>query len=612
VVESGLLTAVDDHYELTGPLPPLAIPSTLQDSLMARLDRLSTAREIAQLGATIGREFSYELIHAVSPLDEATLQQGLKQLVEAELVYQRGLVPQAHYLFKHALIQDTAYQSLLKSTRQQYHRQIAQVLEGRFPETIVMQPELVAHHYTEAGLSEQALPYWQQAGERASQRSAYVEAVAHLTRGLEVLKALPDTPERVQQELALQATLGTTLTVTKGYAASEVERAYARARELCRQVGETPQLFPVLFGLYTFHYLRAELHTARELAEQVFRLAQSIPDPALLLWPHGALGLVLFNLGELTSALTHLEQGIALYDPQKHRPHGSQVSGQDPKVTCLSYASWTLWHLGYPDQARKRIVETLTLAQELSHPFSLAFALNNAAVLDQRLRDVQAVQEQTEVLLTLSREQGFPFWLALGTSRQGWVLAERGQGKEGIAQMHQGLVAQLAMGTKLSRPPSLALLAEAYGKVGQVEEGFTLLAEALALVDKTGDRVSEAELYRLKGMLMLQSKTSLGQTSDKSLTSQNKSKDTNTQHLTPSTQAEAEAEACFLTAIEISRRQQAKSLELRAAMSLSRLWQQQGKKDEARQILAEIYNWFTEGFDTKDLQEAKALLDELA
>jgi predicted ATPase len=567
---------------------------------MTRLDRLGPAKEIAQLGATLGREFSYELLQAVSPLDEETLQHGLKQLVEAELVYQRGLLPQAHYLFKHALIQDTAYQSLLKSTRQQSHRQIAQVLAARFPETVEAQPELVAQHYTEAGLIEQALPYWQQAGERAKQHSAYVEAISHLTRGLELLKTLPDTPEHIQQELALQSTLGTTLTVTKGYAAPEVERAYARALVLCRQAGETPQLFPVLTGLCVFHLLRAELHTVRELAEQLLRLAQSIQDPALLLWPHNGLGLVLFYLGELPSARAHLEQSIALYDPQQHRPDRSQVSMQDPQVTNLSFASLTLWNLGYPDQARQRSAEALTLARELSHPFSVAFALNLATVLDRFLRDVQAVQERNEALLMLSREQGFPHWLAEGAIRQGWVLAERGQVEEGIAQMQQGMATFRAMGAEVGWTGHLTRLAEAYAKVGQTEEGLGLLAEAIATVDKTGERWWEAELYRLKGELTLQKFQVSGSKFQVPPSPQS---------LTPNPQLEAEA--CFHKAIEIARRQQAKSWELRASTSLARLWQQQGKKTEAHEMLAKIYGWFTEGFDTKDLQEAKALLEEL-
>ena len=293
VLESGVTVGATQ----ASPLPPLAIPATLHDALMARLDRLSTVREIAQLGATLGREFSYELLQAVSPLDEGTLQHGLRQLVGAELVYQRGVAPQATYLFKHALIQDTAYQSLLKSTRQPYHRQIAQVLEERFPETVETQPELVAQHYTEAGLIAQALPYWQRAGERATQRSAYVEAVAHLTRGLEVLKALPDTPERTQHELTLQIALGNPLIATKSFGALEVEKVYARALELCRQVGETPQLFEALFGLCAFHIMRAEYQTARQLGEQLLTLAQRLQNPTFLMAAHHILGGILLYLG---------------------------------------------------------------------------------------------------------------------------------------------------------------------------------------------------------------------------------------------------------------------------------------------------------------------------
>jgi class 3 adenylate cyclase/tetratricopeptide (TPR) repeat protein len=590
VLESGLLTAIDNHYELTGPLPLLAIPSTLQDSLMARLDRLAPVREIAQLGATIGREFSYELLQAVSPLDEATLQRGLKQLVEAELAYQRGLGPQAHYLFKHALIQDTAYQSLLKSARQQYHRQIAQVLVDRFPETVETQPELVAQHFTEAGLIEQAIPYWQKAGEQATQRSAYVEAMAHLATGLELLKTLPDTPERAQQELTLQLALGAALFAVKGYAAPEVEKTYTRARELC-QLGETPQLVPVLQKLVVFYFNRGEIRTAHELAEQAMHLAQSIQDPYLLSVAHDALGWTLYLLGELTSARPHLEQALALYNPQQP-PHPT-IDTFDPRMECLSVASWTLWTLGYPDQALKRSDEALTLAAELSRPFALAHTLGFAAMFHLLRREAQLARERAEAVITLSTEQGFPYWLGWGTMVRGWALAEQGQVHEGIAQMRQS-----------QNPFILALLAEACGKVGQVEEGLTMLTKVLAFVDKTGVRYSEAETYRLKGELKLQS-CRVGMAHQDVRISE--AGTVGGAHPT----GEDEAEACFLKAIEIARKQQAKSLELRAVMSMSRLWQRQGKQAEAHTMLSEIYGWFTEGFETKDLQEAKALLEEL-
>lgn len=588
VLESGLVREADGRYELTSPLPPLAIPTTLQDSLMARLDRLATVREVVQIGATLGREFPYELLQAVWPVDETGLQQALAKLVEAEVLYQRGLPPQARYLFKHALIQDAAYQSLLKSRRQQHHRQIARVLEERFPATAETQPELLAHHYTEAGLVAQAIPYWQQAGQRAIERSANVEAIAHLTRGLELLQTLPNTPERVQQELGLHITMAAPLIAGKGYAAPEVEQTYTRARELCQQLGETRQLFTVLRGLWVVYAVRGKsLQTARELGEQLLTLAENVQDPGLLLEAHHALGQTFFLLGEFTRAREHCEQGIALYDPQQHHAHVF-LYGSDPGVACLFWAASTLWFLGYPDQALQRSHEVLTLAQQLSHPLDLVYGFQSVASLHQFRREGPAAQAQAEKTMMLSTEQGLPFWLAFGTFVRGWALAVQGQGEEGIAQMRQGITAWQATGAYIWQLYYLVPLAEAYGQRGRPEEGLRVLDEALVAVCEVGERTNEAELYRLKGTLTLQAK---GQ----SLKSE----------------VEEEAEACFHKAIEIARRQSAKSLELRAVMSLARLWLQQGRRAEARQLLAGVYGWFTEGFDTKDLQEAKVLLEEL-
>jgi predicted ATPase len=584
----------------------LGIPATLHDALMARLDRLGMAKELAQLGATIGREFSYELLHAVSPLDEVRLQQGLKQLVEAELLYQRGLTSQATYLFKHALIQDTAYQSLLKSTRQHYHHQIAQVLEQRFKETVEIQPELLAHHYTEASLISQAIPYWQQAGQRAAQRSANIEAISSLMKGLELLQTLPDTPERAQQELTLQVALGDLLMPIKGTAAREVEQAYVRALELCRQMGETPLLFPVLFGLSTVYIGRAEYKTARERGEQLLRLAQHLQDPGRLVPAHYALGIAFFFLGELSSARAQFEKGIALGDLHQ-RPSGVFFTRAGLRAICRFYLAQILWLLGYPAQALKRGREALALAQEQPRPTTLVATLFVTGTLHRFRGESETVLQQAETVIALSSELALVLFLAGGRIQRGWALVEQGQREEGIVEIRQGLAAWRATGAEYALPSHLALLAGACGKVGQVEEGLTVLAEALAQVDKTEERVHEAELYRLRGELTLaQSKASLGQVK----TGRDKSEDINPRH--PISDSHGEAEACFLKAIEIARRQQAKSWELRATVSLARLWQQQGKKDEARQILAEIYNWFTEGFETKDLQEAKALLEELS
>jgi predicted ATPase len=589
VLESGLLQEREDHYELTGPLPLLAIPTTLYDSLMARLDRLATVKSLAQLGATLGREFSYALLQAVSPWDEETLQRGLHQLVEAELLYQRGLPPQATYLFKHALIQDAAYQSLLRSTRQQYHLCIAQVLETQFLQTVAMQPELVAHHYTQASLSAQAIPYWQRAGQHALERSANLEALAHLTKGLELLATLPDTPERTQQELIVQTTLGPALMNTKGQAAPEVLQAYARARELCQQVGETPQLFQVLRGLWYFYLHRVELRTARELGEYLLTLAQHIGDSALLLEAHYALGNTLNYLGEFAAAQAHFAQGIALYDPQRHRTHAFRY-GQDPGVMCRAYSAVTLWCLGYPDQALQRTHEALMLARELAHPFSLGNALFFAAWVAHFRWEGPLTQELAEAVIGLGSEQGFTVIIAGGTIFRGWALVAQGRTpvaglgqEEGMAQLQQGLAAWRATGAEVLRPYGLALLAEAYAKVGQPEAGLSLMAEALAVANDKGECRWDAELYRLKGEILL----------------------------VHSAEHHAEAETCFRQALAVARRQQAKSWELRVAMSLARLWQGQGKHAEARQVLAPIYDWFTEGFDMADLREAKRLLEAL-
>jgi predicted ATPase len=619
VLESGLLTEANGHYELTGLLPPLAIPSTLQDSLMARLDRLATTREIAQLGATLGREFSYELLQAILPLDEGTLQQGLRQLVDTELIYQRGLPPQATYLFKHALVQDTAYQSLLKSRRQQYHRQIAQVLEARFVETVETQPELVAHHYTEAGLPEHALPYWQRAGQRAAQQSAHREVIAHLSKALEVLTLLPALPERAEKELEIQMAVGPAFMALEGWAAAEVGRTYARARELCQQVGETPKLFPVLYGLWRYYNTRGKGDLARESGEQLVVLAQRQDDAALLLLARQALGSTLYFMGEFALARPYLEAAKDFHDDNQHRALALRY-GTAPAVQCLAYGAQAMWFLGYPTQARHWAREAIRLAQRLTHSHSEAMAVYYTARLEVLRRDAETAYERAQAAISLSTEQGFASFRAMATFMQGWARVEQGHKHEGLEQMHEGLRAIAATGNDVARPLVLGVLAEVHSQAGQCDAGWSCVTEALAAVEESGRRDYEAELHRLRGELTLaQSQASLGQVK----TSQDKSEDTDPRPLTPDPQGEAER--CFWKAIEIAQQQQAKSLELRATVSLARLWQQQAaqselrntdhvsraKLDEAHQMLSEIYGWFTEGFDTKDLQEAKALLEEL-
>ena len=368
VVESGLLQDAGGRLELTGPLPPRAIPTTLYDSLMARLDRFAPVKEVAQIGAVFGREFSYQLLAAVIDIPAAQLDQALGQLVASELVFQRGTPPEAMYSFKHALVQDTAYQSLLRSKRHQLHAKIARMMEERFPEIAEARPELLAHHFTEAGLASQAIVYRQRAGERDLERSAYAEAISQLKQGLELLEALPDRPDRVRQELSLRLALGSALTATRGYADPEVGDAYLQARELCRELGEAPpQLFPALHGLYRFYHVRGQLQAAREPGEQLLKMAVSVQDSGLFVEAHRALGVPLFWLGDVTPALENLEQGARLYRAQKHRSHASMF-GTDPGVVCLSYGALALWHLGHPEQAYNRSCEALALARNSISP----------------------------------------------------------------------------------------------------------------------------------------------------------------------------------------------------------------------------------------------------
>jgi class 3 adenylate cyclase/predicted ATPase len=582
ILESGHLTEADEHYALTGSLSTFPIPATLQDSLMARLDRLVTAKAVAQYAAVIGRQFAYDLLSTVAQLDALTLQRELGRLVEAEIVYQRGVPPQSTYVFKHALIQDAAYESLLKSTRLQYHQRIAHVLEAQFPETAEAQPELVAYHCTEAGLTEKAVHYWHTAAQRAVERSAHVEAISHLRTGLALLQTLFETPEHTRREVDLLIALGTSLRVTQGGGALEVVETYTRARQLCQHLEDPHQLCPVLRGLHNYYNVRAEYQIAHELSEQFLTLAQQVQDPGILIAAHRALGTTLFYLGAVAAAHRHFTQGIALYDPQQHRA-SAFLYGDDGGIVCHCYAAWTLWLLGYPEQGLAQSQAAVTLARLIAYPYSLCSVLGYAAMFHQLHREVRIAQERAEAAISVAMEQGFPFWIAFGTILRGWTLAYQGQAQEGIIQIKQGLMTYRATGAELLQPYYLACLAEAHGPLGKPEAGLAVLAEALTLADKTGECWYAPELYRLKGAFLLQQ----------------------------SPDNQTDAENCFHHALDIARHQQAKSFELRTATSLARLWHQQGKSQEAYDLLAPVYNWFTEGFDTVDLIDAKALLDEL-
>jgi predicted ATPase len=559
------------------------MPGTVQTVLMARIDRLpAPTKRLLQAAAVIGKDIALPLLQAVTALPEEAMHRDLLHLQAAEFLYETSTASEVVYTFKHILTQEVAYQSLVRQARQQYHERIAQVLAERFSALAETQPELLAYHYTEAGLSEPATSFWHKAGQRAIQRSAHIEAIRHLTKGLDVLKALPDTPTRMQHELMLNVTLGAPLLATKGYAALEVGAVFMRARELCQQEGDTPQLFQVLQGLWAFYAVRGELQTARELGEQLFSLAYRLHDTALVLEGALRLGISWLALGELVLARAHLEQSLALYNPQVHRSHAF-LYGQDPQVSCLCHMALVLWLLGYPTQAMQRSREAVELAQQVSHPFSLAWALLYTALVHTLRREWRAAQEQAATLMALCHEHGFAYRMMQGRILQGWALAQQGQGAVAIAQMQESLATVRTMGAAVYRPYFLALLAEAYRKVDQVKAGLTAVDEGLELIDKTGERFYEAGLYQQKGELLL----------------------------APSRANPSEAEASLQHAVTLARQQQAKSLELQAALGLGRLWQRQGKRPQARQLLAEISGWFAEGFDTADLQEAKILLAQL-
>jgi predicted ATPase len=486
------------------------------------------------------------------------------------------------YGFRHALYREILYEQVPMSRRIRWHWQIGFRLETGYGLLARELAAELAEHFVRGRDTARAVRYLYYAGEQALQRSAQQEALGHLTKGLALLATLPETPARAQQELALQIALGSALIATKGFAAPEVEQAYARAHALCVQIGERPQLFPTLQGLCRFYLGRGALPTARALGEQLDRLVQHAATPISRLEAHVALGTTLFYLGELAAARMQLEQDPNLTDLTAQR---ALVLRQDvaPGVWCLALAANALWCLDYPAQAEQRSQEALTLAQGLSYPLSLAMAQHWALFLHHHRREVHAVQTQADTLLTLASVQGFPLYMGHGTCWRGWALAMQGQGKVGLAQLRQGLAAVVATGQTLSQPFHLVLLAEAAGYVGQVEEGLRLLAEALTAFEASGRGDWLAEAYRLQGELLLR-------------------------QAVPDA---AQAEVGFHQALAVACRQQSKSLELRAAMSLSRLWQQQGKQVEARALLAPLYDWFTEGFDTADLQEARTLLEAL-
>ena len=565
----------------TVPSTALAVPASLHASLMARLDRLGPAKEVAQIGAAIGREFSHALLSAVTPKQEADLGSALDRLVRAGLLFRQGVPPHETYLFKHALVQDAAYETLLRSRRQDLHGRIAIEIETHFAEIAEQRPELLAHHATQAGLIERAVVQWGKAGRKSVSRSAMVEAVSQLRRGLELVPALSDTPERQRLELELQSALGGALVASRGIAAPETGSAYARARALCEQLGDSVSLIPVLSGQVSHHFGRAEYAMAQRTAEDLLRLAKSRGDTASELVGSRSMGLNLHLLGEFTAAARSFQRVLQLYDPNEHGAL-TAVTAYDMRALALTYLSADLFILGHTDEALSRGEEAIAWSRKLNHPHTLGYALSFGALVRLLRRENEKAEAMTEEVLALVATQNLPVWLPSANVMRGHLRVARGD-TEALAFARQGIAAKNAQGSVLNQPFFLSLLAASCERAGKADEALALLAEAFAIAERTGERWFEAELYRLRGDWLL----------------------------VHCNEKEADAETCFHRALALARQQAAKIWELRSAVSLARFWSGRGRLNEARDLLVPLCNAFAGNSPIPDTEAARVLLIEL-
>ena len=579
VLEAGILGEDTDGYRLDGPLPPLAIPATLQDSLMARLDRLAPVKEIGQTAAAIGREFSYSLLRVLVGRDETALKHALAQLEQAGLVFRRGEPPEAVYSFKHALVRDAAYESLLKSRRARLHGQIARALEERFAEIVASQPEIVAHHFTEAGLDERAIDYWLKAGQQAVRRSANAEALNHLARGLELLPNIDDPILRNKSELLLQTSLGNSLRATKGWSIDSVKHAYTRALQLCKESGFDELTLPAVFGLWTWNFVHAALGEAQTLAEHLVNAVENVNDSVYKVLAHEALGFTSFAQGKFATAHAALERSISMCEDSKAAAY-LDLSAQDPRVHVRLYDGMVLWLLGYPDQALRTCAEARRYADTSQYPFSEAMARTISLRVHQFRGEAAVVAGQANAAIALCEEHEFVHYLAMALSLRGWATVQQGEFEKGIAEIQQGLEKQRATGAFLYESYTLGLLADACIKNQRYGQAFDFLDQAQVRLDEeNSERFYAAEIYRLLGETYLRSHQDLDQ-----------------------------AERHLCEGLKVAREQKAKSLELKLCLSIYDLYELRQNADKYRSQLSEIYGSFSEGFDTTDLVRAKARL----
>jgi predicted ATPase/class 3 adenylate cyclase len=594
--EDGVLQR-NGMVKLVKSMSGVKVPASVQGVLAARIDRLSAEeKELLQILAVLGREFPLGLIKRVTLRPDDELERELSSLQTGEFIYEQPAVGDTEYTFKHALTQEVAYNSILTERRKLIHERAGRALEALFSGQLDDHLDDLAHHYSRSDNLEKAIEYLGRAGHQALQRSAYVDAISNLGAAKSLLRKLPDNRERIQQELLIQLAISPALMAIKGWAGPDVEQAYTRARELCQRLDDPPELFSVLFGLRTALLFRGELRKAYELSEQLLLLAQRGRDSAQFLYAHSALANTCFWMGRFPDARENLKRAISVYDPEHHRSLAFRYFGVDAKASCLSYGTWTLWLQGYPNQALAKGQEALALAQALSHPFTLAWVEFYLGGLRHLRREVNAAQEHAEIGITLGAEYGFSQFLASATILRGWVAAAQGRHDEGIDQIREGLAASSAIRLEPYRPYSLCSLAEACIEAGRFDEGLVALNEALEATGKNEIRFYEAETNRLRGELLLRQRERSG-----------------AQQTSPLGASETvEAQRCFERATEIARNQNAKSWELRATISLARLLKRRGDVARAREKLTDIYSWFTEGFDTADLIDAKTLLDELS
>ena len=580
VLESGVLHEHQGRFVSNGTLPPLAVPNSLHGSLLARLDRLGPAKQIAQFGAAIGREFPHELVATVSQMPEAQLGEALDQLVNSELVFRRGLPPRADYIFKHALVQDAAYSTLLRTRRQELHARIAAALE--LGQSIA--PEMLAHHFGEAGEAKKSADYWLEAGRRALRRSANTEAITHLTKGLAALTELPKSEEAARSELDLQLSLGPALSATRGWSAPEAERAYRRAEVLAHNLGADRERFDAVWGLWMIHNTSNAPRVAREITGELFQISDRLHDPALRMEAHHAAWACAHTLGDNAATVEHMRQGLAIYDTEKHGAHAFSYGGHDTAVCGKAIGGMSLWALGYPDQAIRSTDAAIALAESMGHAPSLAHALLFASQCHKYCRDASTVISMTNRLITLARDHRLMLYHAIGGVIQGWALAHQGQMDAGLAELRSNLEGYDTDKPTAFSTSSRIALAEIYLKAGEYAQALNAIESALHASEQSGALSSLASVLHIKGEILV-------------------------------SMAHArwpDAEACFKEALLVARAQQAKSLELRAAIGLARLWCLNGRREDAHDVLAPIYNWFTEGFHTADLMDARALLEELS